>query len=155
MGNGERDAQALQRLLDGFLVRRVRKREQQGDGDGLGALCFNLVAQGSKFVRGWFLEDLAFTIDPLVDSETQFGGNQGFHAIEEEVVELGARLAADFDGVLETCSRDQRQPRSLALEDGVCAHGSAMQQNDGRVVGNLANGFGDGLRGIGRRGEDF
>jgi len=82
-------------------------------------------------------------------------GDQGFDAIKEEVVEIGARLAADFDGVLETCCSYKGDARAFALEDGVCAHSSAMQQNEGRVVGNLANGFGDGLRGIGRRGEDF
>ncbi len=98
---------------------------------------------------------MSFAVDSLVHAESQFGGNERLHAIEEEVVEPGTGLAADLDDIFETRGGDQGDARAFALKDGVRADGGAVQEDDGGLASDLTNRFGDRLRGIGGRGEDL
>ena len=75
------------------------------------------------------MQNLAVTGGAFVDAETQIGRNQGFNAIEEEIVELGTGLAADLNGVFETCGGDQRHARAFALQQSVRADCGAVQKD--------------------------
>src|ERR1022692_1825640 len=110
-----------------------------------------------RFRNGDLSEPTNFAIirGAFVDSETEIFRNQRFDAVEEEVVELGAGLAADFDGIFETGGGNQSRARAFAFEQGVGADGGAMQKNEFALVIDFAEGFDDGLRGIGGSGEDF
>ena len=55
--------------------------------------------------------------------------NQRLHAIEEEVVKLGPRLAADLDGVLKARGSDERDARAFALQQRIRADRGAVQQS--------------------------
>ena len=55
--------------------------------------------------------------------------DQRLDAIEEEVVELGAGLASDLDGVFETGGGDQSGARAFAFEQSVGADGGAVQDD--------------------------
>ena len=55
-------------------------------------------------------------------------GTSGSTAVEEEVVELGAGLAADLDGVFESGGGDQSGARAFAFKQRVGADGGAVSR---------------------------
>ena len=57
----------------------------------------------------------------LFHSEAQLGGDKRFHSIVEEIVEFGASLAPNLDGVFETGGCDQSHARALALQESIGA----------------------------------
>ena len=91
----------------------------------------------------------------LFDAEAEVGGNKRFDAIEKKVVEFGACLAADLDGVFETGGGDQHGAGALALEERVGADGGAVQDDEFAFVIDFFEGLDDGLGGIGGSGENF
>ena len=91
-------------------------------------------------MRFWSFEDISFAVGAFGDSEAEVRWDERLDAVKEEVVELGPRLAADFDGVFEAFRCDQRNASAFPLQD---------------CVRDLANGFGDRLRRVGRGGENF
>ena len=56
-------------------------------------------------------------------------GTSGSTAVEEEIVELGAGLASNLDGVFETGGGDQSGARAFAFEQRVGADGGAVQEH--------------------------
>ena len=82
-----------------------------------------------KSCRGRSLEDLSVTGGAFVESEAQVGGNQRLNTIEEQIVEFRPGLAADLDGIFETCRGNQSYARAFALQQSVRADRRAVQQN--------------------------
>ena len=155
MGDGERDTQWLEGFRDCLFVFRICEGEEERDGDGLGLFRFNL--GGQRFhVRGRRRgQNLAVAGGAFFDAEAEIGRDQRFDAVEEEVVELGASLASDFDGVFETGGGDQGGARAFAFQQSVGADCGAVQDYQFTFGGDFAEGFDDGLGGIGGSGEDF
>ena len=60
-------------------------------------------------------EDLSLCCRPFVNSKAQIFGDQRFYAIEEKIVQPRAGLAADFDGIFESDSCDQRSSGAFAF----------------------------------------
>jgi hypothetical protein len=95
------------------------------------------------------------------DAEAQLAGDERDGDGSEPVVEFGAGLAADGDGVLEAGGGNEGDARALALEHGVGADGGAVANVDGDVwvdgfgCGDFAEGVEDGLGGVGGGGEEF
>ena len=100
-------------------------------------------------------QDFAVAGGALVDAEAEILRNQRLDAVEEEVVELGAGLASDFDGVFEASSGDERGARAFALEQRVGADCRAVEEDEFACVVNFMKGFDDGLRGIGGCRKNF
>ena len=67
-------------------------------------------------------------------------GNQRLDAIEKKIVKLGARLAADLDGVFKTGGCDQRHARALALQQSIGADRGAVQQDHRTARADLVSG---------------
>src|ERR1022692_3502783 len=82
-------------------------------------------------------------------------GDERFDAVEEEVVEFGAGLASNFDGVFEAFRGDEGGARAFVFEKRVGADRGAVEEDEFAFVGDFAEGFDDGLGGIGWRGENF
>ena len=59
--------------------------------------------------------------------------DQWRNAVKKEVVELGTRLPPNLNGIFESCRSHQRNPRALALQQSVGAHGGPMQKVTGPV----------------------
>ena len=93
--------------------------------------------------------------DSFSDPETQILRNEGRDPLEEEVVEGGTSLAADFDYVFETAGGDQCDARSFSLQEGIGSDGGAVQENQGGPGANFQQSFADGARGITGSREDF
>ena len=93
--------------------------------------------------------------DAFRHAEAQAALHQRRHPLEHQVVKLGPGLPSDLDGVLKACGGDERHTRALALQQGVGADGGAVQKDDRSTRPVRATRFGDGLRGIFRRGENF
>ena len=115
----------------------------------------NFVYQRLQILPGRSLEDLSITGGALVESETQFGGNQRLNTIEEQIVEFRAGLAADFDGIFETCRGNQSHARAFALQKSVRTDCSAVQQNHRIASANFFQRFDDCLGWVGRSRENF
>ena len=122
----------------------------------------DLLGEGVQF----FCSAGAVRISPSLavrsfDAEAEIFGDQRLDAVEEKIVELGAGLASDFDGVFESGGGDEGGARAFALEQRVGADGGAVEEDEFAVadaqsfVDDLAEGFDDGLRGIGGRGKNF
>ena len=155
MGDRERNAERLERFGDCLFVFWICEREEQRDGDGLGLLRFYLGGEGFQICGRRVGQDFAVAGGAFFDAEAEIGGDQRLDAIEEEIVELGARLASDLDGVFESGGRDQSGARAFAFQQSVGADGGAVQDDEFAVVIDFAEGFDDGLGGIGWRGENF
>ena len=91
---------------------------------------FDLLREGLQFFRRRRGQDFSVAGGALVDAEAEIARDQWLDSVEEEVVELGAGLASDFDGVFEAGSGDERGARAFALEQRVGADGGAVQEDE-------------------------
>ena len=82
----------------------------------------NFKSRGSRRVQ-----DFAVARGAFFDAEAKIGGDEWFDPVEEEVVEFGAGLAADLDGILESGGGDQCGARAFAFEQRVGADSSAVE----------------------------
>ncbi len=57
-------------------------------------------------------------------------GDERLDAVEEEIVELGAGLASDLDGVFESGGGDERGAGAFAFEQRVGADGGAVEEDE-------------------------
>jgi len=73
----------------------------------------------------------------------------------EPVVELGAGLATNGDGVFEALCGYERDAGAFALQHGVGADGGAVADFEWFAVCDLPESFEDGLRRIGRGGKEL
>ncbi len=120
-----------------------------------GLAAASLFDEGSQFLRRGRGEDFAVAGGAFVDAEAEIFGDQRLDAVEEEVVELGAGLASDFDGVFEAFRGDQGGARAFAFEQRIGADGGAVEEDEVAFVRDFLKGFDDGLRGIGGSRKDF
>ena len=118
-------------------------------------LCADVFGQAFEFVGRRLLEDFSIAVGALGDSEAEVCGDQWFDLLEEEIVELGASLASDLDRVLETLSCDESYAGAFPLQDCIRADGGSVKKGDRGAGGDLLDGFGDGLGGVGGGGEKF
>src|SRR5215831_4832714 len=94
----------------------VEEGEQETDGDALGFAALHVrncalhvgVAERANHFAVW--------ANALGHFETAFARHQGFWMIGFEVVDLGARLAADFKEIFEARSGDERDPSPPSLD---------------------------------------
>src|SRR5579864_8281465 len=98
-------------------------------------------------------ENFAVRRRALVDAKTEFPGNERLDALEEKIVKLGTRLAADLDGIFKSGGRHECGAGALAFEKGICTHGCAVKKNKLFGGGNFLECNYDSLRWIGGRGE--
>ena len=132
-----------------MFVFQICEGEEERDGDGLGLFRFNLGCQRFH-VRGRRLgHNLAVAGGAFFDAEAKIGRDQRFDAVEEEIVELGASLASDFDGVFETGGGDQSGARAFAFQQSVRADCGAVQDYQFTFERDFAERFYDGLGGVG------
>jgi hypothetical protein len=116
--------------------------------------------QIAKISFAEFLDNLARRNHTLADAESEFIGNQRRRFYRVEVVEFGARLAADCQHIFEAPGRNQSNVRPAALQQSVRADRCAMNHLD--AIERRVN-FGadsnqsllDGQRRIGRSGRKF
>ena len=120
----------VQRFGDGLFVFRICEGEEERDGDGLRLCGGDAAGEVAQFLRRGCGEDFAVAGGAFVDAEAEIFGDQRLDAVEEEVVELGAGLASDFDGVFETCVVTRAVRAPLRSEQRVGADGGAVQEDD-------------------------
>ena len=101
------------------------------------------------------MQTFAFGGDALGDAEAEFGGDEAWRGRLEPVIEAGASLAADGDGVFKSAGGDEGDARALALEHGIGAHSGAVADYCVGRRTELAETFKNGLAGIARRGKNF
>ncbi len=110
----------------------------------------------SSAARRWREKDFAVGPDALGDTEAEVGDWGG--AVMVPVVEVGAGLAGDGEGVFESRSGDEGDARAFAFEQGVGGDGGAVADFDGgggNEFADAADGFKDGAAGIVGRGGKF
>ena len=125
-------------------------------------------SESTQFLGCRCRENGAISRRALIDTEAEVFGNERFHAIEKEIVELGAGLASDFDGVFEASGGDESGAGSFALEQRVGADGGAVEKDVvyasqvsqsrrdmGHPTDDLGNCFDDGLGWVGGRRENL
>ena len=141
-------ARAAQPLGDSPLVRGVAVRVQEADGDDVGAARPQLGAPGDRPRR----RQGAASTWPVASSRSATPNvsarlDERPRQRHEDVVELGPRLPADAQDVLEARGRDERDARALALEHGVGRDGRSVDdvgREPKRVRGSLAKSSRDG-----------
>src|ERR1700679_2570509 len=116
MRDGDRNTDLLKRLGDGPLIDRIGKGEKQRDRDGLGARGPNSLRELGEGERVGRFEKLAFCTDAFLYPETKIGGNEAIGRGLKPVIEPGARLTTDGDGVFKAGGSHKGNPRALALE---------------------------------------
>ena len=122
---------------DGLLVRRVAKREQKTDGDGV------RIELGQR--RQVELLEHAVGPHPLAYAGAPLERDERLGMLVAQPVEVGAVLTAQVEELLEALRRDERRPRSLP---GHAPRGAARRPHS--LVGHAAS-FGPGARGGGSR----
>ena len=138
-----------------MFIRWIGEGEQERDGDGLWLCGGDAVGEVAQFFRARRGEDFSVGGGAFVDAEAEVFGDQRLDAIEEEVVEFGAGLASDFDGVFETCvvTSAVRAPfRSSSVLVPTVVPWRRMKFSSWR---DLFYRFEDGLGGIGGRRKNF
>ena len=88
------------------------------------------LCEDAQFLRRRCGEDFSVAGGAFVDAEAEIFGDQRLDAVEEEIVELGAGLASDFDGVFEAGGGDERGARAFAFEQRVGADGGAVEEDE-------------------------
>ena len=122
-GDDPRARQAAPQLLrHRALVRRVAEREQQADGDRLDVL--GELRQRVELQR---LEH-AVGADPLAHAVAALERHERLRMRGAEPVEVRAVLPPQVQQVLEPGGRDERGPRSLALEQRVGGDGRPVRE---------------------------
>ena len=129
MGNRERQAEGLQGFCYGLFVFRVRKREQKGNGDGLRMSRRDLFEQLLQILRSWGGQDLAIGSGAFIRTEAEIFRHERLNALEEKIVELGAGLASDLDGVFEADGCDQGGAGAFAFEQRIGSDSGAVEED--------------------------
>ena len=109
--------------------------------------------EGLQIFASWRSQNFAIAACAFVDSEAQLGRYQWLDALKKEIVELGAGLAADFDGVLESGGGDQRCASTLALQQSIGSDSRTVEEHELTFGGDFPEGLDDGLGRIGRSGK--
>ena len=128
-------AAAAQRLRHRLLVRGVAEREQEADGDRLGAFEVGQRADVERHEHPVRPDALAHAVAALERDERR-------RQLVAEPVQVRARLPPQVEQVLEALGGDERRPRALPFEQGV--------RGDRRPVREAL----DRLRADGLRGRD-
>ena len=76
------------------------------------------------------LHNLTFGADSFFHSEAQVAQDERRNAIEEKIVQLGARLTADFYDVFEPRRGNERNPCAFSLQKSVGSDRSTVEQRD-------------------------
>ncbi len=155
VGDGKRDGQGLQCFRDGFFVFGICEGEEERDRDRLRFGGGELLCESAQFLRRGLDEDFAVAGGAFVDTEAEIFRDQWLDAVEEEIIELGAGLASDFDGVFEAFGGDECGAGAFAFEQRVGADGGAVEEDDVAFGSDFLECFDDGLRGIGGGRKDF
>ena len=116
-----------QRPGDLALVLRVREREQQADGDRLGAVGPHRLdgpRQRGRVER----RDHPLGAAALGDLVAALGGDQRGRVVSVQAVERGARLAPQLEDVAEALGGHERRAGSGPLEEGVGSHGHPVAE---------------------------
>ena len=98
-------------------------------------------ASDLQFLRRGSGQDFAVAGRAFVDAEAEILGDQRLDAVEEEVVELGAGLASDFDGVFEAGGGDEGGAGAFAFEQRVGADGGAVEEDEFAVEISVVGGL--------------
>ena len=106
---------------DRLLVRRIAEREQQADGDRL------RVAEVGKRVELERLE-LALRPEPAAHAVAALERHERLGMLGAEAVEMGARLPAQVEEVLEARVADVRGARAAPLEERVRGDGRPVRE---------------------------
>ena len=107
---------------------RIEKAEQQRDRDGLHILGADIGDQRVDLAGRQGRDDGAIGTDPPGDLETAAAGNEGGGRILEEVVEVGARGAAQLQHVAKAAGAHEGGAGALVLEQRVGDDGGRMGQ---------------------------
>ena len=79
---------------------------------------------------GRAFQDMAYSIRPFLDAESQFSRNKRNDVIEEEVIQAGTRLPPYFDDVFESRRGDQSDASAFSLEKGVRPDRGAVEERE-------------------------
>ena len=153
--DGERNIQRFQRFAtaSSFLGFAKEKSSEIAMDCGLAAaICVGECGNSSVVGDG---QDFSVCGGAFVDAEAEIFWDQWLDAIEEEVVEFGAGLASDFDGVFETAGGDESGARAFAFKSVLVPTVVPCRRMKFGSGGDLLDGFDDGLRGIGGSRENF
>ena len=127
---------------------RVGEGEEQRDGNGVGFGGADFFDQGSEVCGIDGKDGLAVACDSFGETKAEGGGDEAWGRGLEPVVEAGAGLAADGEGVFKSAGGDEGDAGSGALKHGVGADGGSVA-NDGAGDGtDLLKALYDGGAGI-------
>jgi hypothetical protein len=108
------------------LVRRVRVRVEEADGDRLHAVPPETLDGPAEACLVEWHQHLAVERHPLGDLPDARAGNERRGLLDEEVVELVPLLAADDQDVAESAGREERDVAALPLDHDVRAERRAV-----------------------------
>ena len=139
---GERDvtpgSAARSASTDADLVLGIEEREQEADRHALGPAGLH-VGDGALDVRlRQRPDDLARRPDALGDLEAMLARNQRLGVVGLEIVDLGTRLAADLEQVLEACRGDERDLAAAPLDQRVGGDRRAVGEEGEAIAGRRA-----------------
>ena len=154
----ERDGQMEKREGggNGLFVRGIREGEEERDGDGFGVGFANRPTEFLECSFSGSEEDGAVGVDAFGESEAEVGNGCG--AVTVPVVEIGARLPCNGEGVLESGGGDEGDAGTFAFEQRVGGDGGAVANFDGggrNERADAGDGFEDGAAGIAGRGGEL
>ena len=154
----ERDGEAQRRECsgDGLLVRGVGEGEEERDGDGFGIRFTDVAAELVECCMGWRAENSSVGANAFGNAEAKVGDGRG--AMVVPIVEIGAGLAGDGEGVFKSSSGDEGDACAFALEQSVGGDGGAVANFYGGgcdEVRDFVDGFEDGAAGIVWRRREF
>ena len=157
---GERDVDAgqrrPQRLTHAPLVLRIEEREKKAHGHALGSARLH-VGDGAGHVGIVERPDhLARRSDALGDLEAVLARHQRLGMVGLQIVDLGSRLAADLQQVLEAGRSDERNLASAPLDQRVgCNRGAVGEEGQATLGGERTQALQNCARGIVGRGGDL
>ncbi len=114
-----------ERLAERALVLRMAVGVQQADGDGLRLGGRHGVERGGERLVVERLER-AVGAHPLARADAAVARDERRGVRRAQAVQVGARLAAELDEVLEALGGDERGPRALALQQRVGGDGGPV-----------------------------
>ena len=117
-GDARAGQRLAQRLADAALVLRMQEGEEEAHGDRLDPGRADRLDRGRERA---LVERHEHAVGPhaLAHGEPELARDERRRVVRGEVVERGARLAADLDHVAEALGRHERGPRPAPLEQGV------------------------------------
>ena len=117
---------------DGSLVGVVEERVQETDGDRLDVVALDEVDGVVDVLVAQRFHEGALGVDALGDLQAMVARHQHRGGVLEEVVEGGARGAAQLQHVAEAPRGDEGRARALALQEGVGHHGGGVGEEGSR-----------------------